>query len=196
MNAPIDEPLALRTRASALLQQEALLPSITGPADVPDAVQVGQRIAALGTFIRELGDEFSAWAAKQPAHGDTIRAASVYAEAVGSLGEASAALGQVARQLGFLGETAEARRLPWTREARKDAVRVIEYAVETARDELRHGARTLAQTARHLSAPSDDLRRQAALGRSATTVPPAPADLGGPAPAPTAPAALAVRSRR
>ncbi|MET8539898.1 hypothetical protein ABZW03_04470 [Kitasatospora sp. NPDC004799] len=195
MNAPIDEPLALRTRASALQQQEALLPSIIGPANAPDAVQVGRRIAALGALIRELGDEFSARAANQPAHGDSIRAAMAYAEAVSNLGEAAAALGTVAQQLGFLGKTAEARHLPWAREARKDAVRVIEYAVETARDELRHGAQSLTQTASHLSDPFDGLRRQAALGRSATT-PPAPADLGAPAPAPTAPAALTVRSRR
>ncbi|MFJ6381384.1 hypothetical protein ACIQI7_15495 [Kitasatospora sp. NPDC092039] len=195
MNTPVNEPLALRTRASALQQQEALLPT-TGPAEVPDAVQVGRQIAALGTLIRDLGDELSARAARQPAHVDTIRAAMAYAEAVGSLGEASAALGTVAQQIGFLGKTAEVRHLRWAREARKDAVRVIEYAVEAARDELRHGAQTLVQTARRLSPSSDDLRQQAALSRSATAAPPVPAAPGGPALATAAPAAPAAQSRR
>ncbi|MFJ6382696.1 hypothetical protein ACIQI7_22180 [Kitasatospora sp. NPDC092039] len=195
MNTPFDESLALRTRANALLQQEALLPA-TGPAQIPDAVQVGQQIAELGTLIRELGGEFSARAAEQPAPGHAIRAAMAYAEAIGSLGEASAALGTVAQQLGFLGETAEIRHLPWAREGRKDAVRAIEYAVETARDELRHGSRTLNQAALHLSPPAEDLRRQAALSRSANASAPAPADPGGPAPAPAAAAVHADRRLR
>ncbi len=195
MKSPFEESIALRTRASALRQQEALLPA-TGPARIPDAVQVGRQIAELGTLIRELGDEFSARAAEQPAPGHAIRAAMAYAEAVSNLSEASGALGEVAQQLGFLGKTAEARQLPWAREARKDAVWVIESAVETARDELRHGAQTLDQAARHLSPPSDDLRRHAALSRSTTAAPPAPAHPTGPAPAPAAPAAHSARGLR
>ncbi|MFF2078583.1 hypothetical protein ACFVXG_27990 [Kitasatospora sp. NPDC058162] len=195
MNAILDESLALHARANSLRQQEARLPA-TGPARIPDAVQVGRQIAQLGTRIREMGDEFSARAAEQPAPGHAIRAAMAYAEAISNLGEASGALGEVAQQLGFLGETAEIRHLPWAREARKDAVRVIEYAVETARDELRHGAQALDQAARHLSPPSDDLRRHAALSRSATAVPPSPVHPTDPAPAPAAPAAHSVRSQR
>ncbi|MFJ7275430.1 hypothetical protein [Kitasatospora sp. NPDC098663] len=195
MKTSFDESLALRTRANALQQQEALLPA-TGPAQIPDAVQVGRQIAELGALIRELGEEFSGRAAAQPAPGHAIRAAMAYAEAIGSLGEASAALGTVAQQLGFLGKTTEIRHLPWAREGRKDAVRVIEDAVETARDELRHGTRTLNQAAQHLSSPPGDLRRQAALSRSATAATPVPAELGGPAPAPAAAAAHADRRLR
>ncbi|MEU8927981.1 hypothetical protein AB0D10_44985 [Kitasatospora sp. NPDC048545] len=187
MNTPFDESLALRTRANALQQHEALLPA-TGPTQIPDAVRIGRQISELGTLIRELGEEFSDRAAKQPAPGHAIPAAMAYAEAIGSLGEASAALGTVAHQLGFLCQTAENRHLPWVREGRKDAVRVIEDAVETARDEV-HGTRPLNQAALHLSPPPDDLRGQAALSRSTTAAAPVPADLAGPAPAPAATAA-------
>lgn len=195
MNTPASEALALHARACALQQQEALLPA-AGQAEVPDAVQIGRQIVALGTLIRELGGDFAARAAKQPVHLDTTRAAMAYAEAVTSLGEASAALGTVARQLAFLSHTVEQHQHPVVRKARTEAVRTIERAVETAREELRHGAQTLTQTARHIPPPSAGPRQQAAASRSANATPSIPADLNGPRPAPPAPSAHTTRNRR
>ncbi|MEV6209565.1 hypothetical protein [Kitasatospora sp. NPDC051914] len=194
MNTPIEESLTLHSHAQALERQKADLPDTGRPFRLPDAAVVSRQISELGCFISEMGDEFLFRATDQPAPEHSVRAASAFADAAEHAGQAASSLGMVAQQLAFFASTAGHRHHPEVRQARKDAAEVIDWAAETAREELQQAVTVLRQTAAIISPPSVDLRQQAALARSAT----AASDGSGALPSPPSAASVAapVRSQR
>lgn len=183
-NPPATDARALRATAAALDAQRNKLPAPDDPHRFADTVAVAGQISQLGTLITTLGDQvlFRANAETQAPH--SARVITGFASAVTPVGEAVAALGEVAHQLAFLDQTEHLREQVDARDARQAAVRVREYALNAADTALREAAGTLHAAATTTASPSSAQLR-AARHRSTTALP-----TTGPVPVASAPAAV------
>ncbi|WP_441245281.1 hypothetical protein [Kitasatospora sp. McL0602] len=161
----MSETLLLHATAASLDAQRDKLPTVHAPFRLPDPIAVGRQITELGGSIVEMGDEYLFRAEVSAPQAHTVRAAEAFANAVGSVAQAASALGTVAQQLAFVAHTAGKRGEPAYEDAHTIAGETVEFAVETARDDLAEAARTLRTAASAISPPSVQLRR-AALARS------------------------------
>ncbi|WP_157536515.1 hypothetical protein [Kitasatospora mediocidica] len=180
MNSPMSATLLLHATATALDAQRDKLPKVHAPFRLPDPIAVGRQITELGGSIVEMGDEYLFRAEVSAPQEHTVLAAEAFANAIGSVAQAASALGTVAQQLAFVAHTASKRGEPAYENAHTIAGETVEFAVETARDDLAEAAKTLRTAASAISPPSVQLR-QAALARS-----PAPSPSGAPPTATTA----------
>ncbi|MFF4820775.1 hypothetical protein ACFY2K_40075 [Kitasatospora sp. NPDC001309] len=194
MNSPISEALLLHATASGLDAQRAKLPQVSAPFRLPDPIGVAGQITELGRSITEMGDEylFRAGAAAPQEH--TAHTAEALASAIGGVAQAASALGTVAQQIAFVARTAGKRGDAGYEDAHTVAGQMIEFAVETARDDLAEAAQTLRTAASAVSPPAVKLQR-AALARSPGAATTAPALTASAAPASAAVQRVPARSR-
>ncbi|MDH6145505.1 hypothetical protein P3T35_007560 [Kitasatospora sp. GP30] len=182
MNSPISEALLLRATATTLDAHRAKLPQVSGPFRLPDPIGVAGQITELGRSITEMGDEYLFRAGAPAPQEHTAHTAEALASAIGSVAQAASALGTVAQQIAFVARTAGKRDDVGYEDAHTVAGQMIEFAVETANDDLAEAAQTLRTAASAVSPPAVQLQR-AALARSpgATATAPAPTATAAPA---------------
>ncbi|MFF3069189.1 hypothetical protein [Kitasatospora sp. NPDC057936] len=180
MNSPISEALLLHATASGLDAQRAKLPQVSAPFRLPNPIGVASQIAELGGSIITMGDEYLFHAGAVGPQEHAVHAAEALASAIGSVAQAASALHTVAQQIAFVTRTAGKRGDAGFEDAHTVAEQMIEFAVETARDDLSEAAQTLRTAASAIAPPAVKLQR-AALARSP----------GAPAPT-SAPTAIAV----
>ncbi|MFE3874881.1 hypothetical protein ACFXPX_10840 [Kitasatospora sp. NPDC059146] len=175
MNSPMSEALLLHSTAAGLDAQRAKLPQVSAPFRLPNPISVASQIAELGGSIITMGDEYLFHAGAVAPQEHTVHTAEALASAIGSVAQAASALGTVAQQIAFVARTAGKRGDAGYEDAHTVAGQMIEFAVETARDDLAEAAQTLRTAASAVSPPAVKVQR-AALARSP----------GAPAPTPTA----------